>query len=170
MENQSSIIKNQEKEKQKELINFYPENANKSLQNNSLSNNILIYNSPNNNISPKLSQIPSKAQIYHYEKTIHDLSLQNTSLTNRIEKLLLQLDKSNALIDSHKTENDILKSQLVNQTNNNKILEKKILEGILFFGDNFEYMILLGWIIFCTKVLLFLEGEFCLFSGTFSFS
>ena len=128
MENQSSIIKNQEKEKQKELINFYPENANKSLQNNSLSNNILIYNSPNNNISPQLSQIPSKAQIYHYEKTIHDLSLQNTSLTNRIEKLLLQLDKSNALIDSHKTENDILKSQLINQTNNNKILEERILE------------------------------------------
>ena len=37
----------------------------------------------------------------------------------------MQLEKSNALIDSHKTENGILKSQLINQTNNNKILEEK---------------------------------------------
>ena len=39
--------------------------------------------------------------------------------------LVLKLEKSNTLIDSHKTENGILKSQLINQTNNNKILEEK---------------------------------------------
>ena len=126
MEEQSSIYKSQEKENKNEN----EQTSSKYLNNNQKNinqNNANIYNNINNN-SPKnniLSQIPSKAQIYHYEKTIYDLSLQNESLTSRLEKLLLQLEKSNALIDSHKTENGILKSQLINQTNNNKILEEK---------------------------------------------
>ena len=37
----------------------------------------------------------------------------------------MQLEKSSALIDSHKTENNILKTQLINQTNNTKNLEEK---------------------------------------------
>ena len=124
MEEQSSIYKNQENKSENEQTSSKYLNNN---QKNINQNNANIYNNINNN-SPKnniLSQIPSKAQIYHYEKTIYDLSLQNDSLTSRIEKLLLQLEKSNALIDSHKTENGILKSQLINQTNNNKILEEK---------------------------------------------
>ena len=126
MGEQSSIYKSQEKENKNEN----EQTSSKYLNNNQKiinQKNANIYNNINNN-SPKnniLSQIPSKAQIYHYEKTIYDLSLQNESLTSRLEKLLLQLEKSNALIDSHKTENGILKSQLINQTNNNKILEEK---------------------------------------------
>ena len=126
MGEQSSIYKSQEKENKNEneqTSSKYLNNNQKNInQNNSNIYNNINNNSPKNNI---LSQIPSKAQIYHYEKTIYDLSLQNDSLTSRIEKLLLQLEKSNALIDSHKTENGILKSQLINQTNNNKILEEK---------------------------------------------
>ena len=126
MEEQSSIYKSQEKENKNEneqTSSKYLNNNQKNINQNyaNVYNNIKN-NSPKNNI---LSQIPSKAQIYHYEKTIYDLSLQNESLTSRLEKLLLQLEKSNALIDSHKTENGILKSQLINQTNNNKILEEK---------------------------------------------
>ena len=129
-EEQNSMNKSQENEKVPENKQNSPSRNNNTIVKNIIQPNNIIYSklSPKNKISSKISQIPSKAQIYHYEKTIHDLSLQNTSLTNRIEKLLSQMEKSNALIDSHKTENDILKSQLVNQTNNNKILEKKILE------------------------------------------
>ena len=129
-EEQNSINKSQENEKVPENKQNSPSRNNNTIVKNIIQPNNIIYSklSPKNKISSKISQIPSKAQIYHYEKTIHDLSLQNTSLTNRIEKLLSQMEKSNVLIDSHKTENDILKSQLVNQTNNNKILEKKILE------------------------------------------
>ena len=129
MEEQSSIYKSQEKENKNEneqTSSKYLNNNQKNInQNNANIYNNINNNSPKNNIPSQLSQIPSKAQIYHYEKTIYDLSLQNDSLTSRIEKLLLQLEKSNALIDSHKTENGILKSQLINQTNNNKILEEK---------------------------------------------
>ena len=129
MEEKSSIYKSQEKENKNEneqTSSKYLNNNQKNInQNNSNIYNNINNNSPKNNIPSQLSQIPSKAQIYHYEKTIYDLSLQNDSLTSRIEKLLLQLEKSNALIDSHKTENGILKSQLINQTNNNKILEEK---------------------------------------------
>ena len=137
MEEKNSIFKNQENQKENENENKNEptnvQNINNDKQNIFQLNNNISKNSnnnlPKNIISPQLSQIPSKAQVYHYEKTIHDLSLQNTSLTSRIEKLLLQLDKSNALIDSHKTENGILKSQLINQTNKNKILEEKNLEN-----------------------------------------
>ena len=129
MEEQSSIYKSQEKENKNEneqTSSKYLNNNQKNInQNNANIYNTINNNSPKNNIPSQLSQIPSKAQIYHYEKTIYDLSLQNESLTSRLEKLLLQLEKSNALIDSHKTENGILKSQLINQTNNNKILEEK---------------------------------------------
>ena len=117
MEEQSSIYKSQENEQiSQEQSNI-----------NNLTNN--ISNKNIENIPSQLTQFPSKAQIYHYEKTIHDLSIQNSSLSSRIENLLLQLEKSNALIDSHKTENDILKSQIINQTNNNKILEEKNMES-----------------------------------------
>ena len=137
MEEKNSIFKNQENQKENENENKNEptnvQNIDNDKQNIFQLNNNISKNSnnnlPKNIISPQLSQIPSKAQVYHYEKTIHDLSLQNTSLTSRIEKLLLQLDKSNALIDSHKTENGILKSQLINQTNKNKILEEKNLEN-----------------------------------------
>ena len=130
MEEQSSIYKSQEQEQLQENNQINP---NKIIP----TSNQISYNNINNNkntnpkintIPPQLTQPPSKAQIYHYEKAIHDLSIQNSSLTERIEKLLLQLEKSSALIDSHKTENSILKSQLINQTNNNKILEEKNLE------------------------------------------
>ena len=126
LESQSSIFKSQEKSQihinnpQEDSKNTEQSNTKKITNNN---NNVQTYSK--NNIPSQLSQIPSKAQIYHYEKTIHDLSLQNESLTSRIEKLLLQLEKSSALIDSHKTENSILKSQLINQTNNAKNLEEK---------------------------------------------
>ena len=117
MEEQSSIYKSQENEQiSQEQSNI-----------NNLTNN--ISNKNIENIPSQLTQFPSKAQIYHYEKTIHDLSIQNSSLSSRIENLLLQLEKSNALIDSHKTENGILKSQIINQTNNNKILEEKNMES-----------------------------------------
>ena len=129
LEEQSSINRSQENEKVPENKKISPENSNNNIKSIIQPTNIIYSKiTPINNISSQNSKIPSKAQIYHYEKTIHDLTLQNTSLTNRIEKLLLQLEKSNALIDSHKTEIDILKSQLVNQTNNNKILEQKNLE------------------------------------------
>ena len=120
LESQSSIFKSLEKTKN-------TNNTQEDSKNTEQTNQIKII-SNKNNILPKnniQSQIPSKAQIYHYEKTIHDLTLQNESLTSRIEKLLLQLEKSSALIDSHKTENNILKSQLINQTNNTKNLEDK---------------------------------------------
>ena len=117
MEEQSSIYKSQEKEQisqeQSNIDNITNNISNKNIE----------------NIPSQLTQFPSKAQIYHYEKTIHDLSIQNSSLSSRIENLLLQLEKSNALIDSHKTENGILKSQIINQTNNNKILEEKNMES-----------------------------------------
>ena len=123
LESQSSIFKSIEKSKN---INITKEDSKNTEQTNSKNimlnkNNIL----PKKNIQSQFSQIPSKAQIYHYEKTIHDLTLQNESLLSRIEKLLLQLEKSSALIDSHKTENNILKTQLINQTNNTKNLEEK---------------------------------------------
>ena len=123
LESQSSIFKSIEKSKN---INITKEDSKNTEQTNSKNimlnkNNIL----PKKNIQSQFSQIPSKAQIYHYEKTIHDLTLQNESLSSRIEKLLLQLEKSSALIDSHKTENNILKTQLINQTNNTKNLEEK---------------------------------------------
>ena len=117
MEEQSSIYKSQENEQisqeQSNIDNITNNISNKNIE----------------NIPSQLTQFPSKAQIYHYEKTIHDLSIQNSSLSSRIENLLLQLEKSNALIDSHKTENGILKSQIINQTNNNKILEEKNMEN-----------------------------------------
>ena len=117
MEEQSSIYKSQENEQisqeQSNIDNITNNISNKNIE----------------NIPSQLTQFPSKAQIYHYEKTIHDLSIQNSSLSSRIENLLLQLEKSNALIDSHKTENGILKSQIINQTNNNKILEEKNMES-----------------------------------------
>ena len=123
LESQSSIFKSIEKSKN---INITKEDSKNTEQTNSKNimlnkNNIL----PKKNIQSQFSQIPSKAQIYHYEKTIHDLTLQNESLSSRIEKLLLQLEKSSALIDSHKTENNILKTQLINQANNTKNLEEK---------------------------------------------
>ena len=117
MEEQSSIYKSQEKEQisqeQSNIDNITNNISNKNIE----------------NIPSQLTQFPSKAKIYHYEKTIHDLSIQNSSLSSRIENLLLQLEKSNALIDSHKTENGILKSQIIKQTNNNKILEEKNMES-----------------------------------------
>jgi len=117
MEEQSSIYKSQEYEQisqeQSNIDNITNNISNKNIE----------------NIPSQLTKFPSKAQIYHYEKTIHDLSIQNSSLSSRIENLLLQLEKSNALIDSHKTENGILKSQIINQTNNNKILEEKNMEN-----------------------------------------
>ena len=124
LESQSSIFKSIEKSKN--IVNNIQEDSKNTEQSNIKNiknniNNVLT----KNNIQLQLSQNPSKAQIYHYEKTIHDLTLQNESLTSRIEKLLLQLEKSSALIDSHKTENNILKSQLINQTNNAKNLEEK---------------------------------------------
>ena len=121
LESQSSIFKSIEKSKNH--INNNQEDSKNTEQSN-IKNNINNVLSKNN-IQLQLSQNPSKAQIYHYEKTIHDLTLQNESLTSRIEKLLLQLEKSSALIDSHKTENNILKTQLINQTNNTKNLEEK---------------------------------------------
>ena len=121
LESQSSIFKSIEKSKNH--INNNQEDSKNTEQSN-IKNNINNVLSKNN-IPLQISQNPSKAQIYHYEKTIHDLTLQNESLTSRIEKLLLQLEKSSALIDSHKTENNILKSQLINQTNNAKNLEEK---------------------------------------------
>ena len=132
MEENSSIYKSKESQNENENKQSNTQSINNNKKNilqlnNNFSNN--DKNSPKDIIPPQLSKFPSKAQIYHYEKTIHDLSIENSSLTSRIEKLLLQLEKSNALIDSHKTENGILKSQLINQTNENKILEEKNLEN-----------------------------------------
>ena len=81
------------------------------------------------NIQHKSSIVISRAQIYHYEKTIHDLTLQNNDMNELREKLNLQLNKYKALIDNQKREIEILKSQTINQTNNNKILDQKIIEN-----------------------------------------
>ena len=84
MEEQSSIYKSQENEQisqeQSNIDNITNNISNKNIE----------------NIPSQLTQFQSKAQIYHYEKTIHDLSIQNSSLSSRIENLLLQLEKSNA--------------------------------------------------------------------------
>lgn len=62
-----------------------------------------------NNNQSRLFNQPSKAQIYHYEKTIHELSNKNLELNAQIEKLILQIEKSKAIIDNHQTEIRILK-------------------------------------------------------------
>ena len=76
------------------------------------------------NNESRLSKPPSKAQIYNYEKTIHELSNKILDLNSQMENILLQLNKSKAVIDSHKTEIKILKEQLINQTNNNQNLSE----------------------------------------------
>ena len=92
LEEQSSINKSQENEKVPENKQISLENPNNNIKSIIQPTNIIYSKiSPINNISSQNSKIPSKAQIYHYDKTIHDLSLQNNSLTDRIEKLLLQL-------------------------------------------------------------------------------
>ena len=42
----------------------------------------------------RISKLPSKAQMYHYEKTIHELSNKILDLNLQMEKTLLQLNKS----------------------------------------------------------------------------
>ena len=122
MEEESSIYKSVEEEKSKEKIE---------------ANNFNSYLPPqeNNIINSRLAQIPSKAQIYYYEKNIHDLSNTIIDLNAKIEKLLLQQEKSKALIDSHQTEIKILKNQLINQTNNNQNLFDEITNNELMIDE-----------------------------------
>ena len=112
MEEESLIYKSLEEEKTKEKedhifkedLSPIHDNINFQFQNN----------------ESRLSKPASKAQIYHYEKTIHELSNKILDLNSQMENILLQLNKSKAVIDSHKTEIKILKEQLINQTNNNQ--------------------------------------------------
>ena len=122
MEEESSIYKSVEEEKTKEKIEV---------------NNFYSYLPPeeNNIINSRLAQIPSKAQIYYYEKNIHDLSNTIIDLNAKIEKLLLQQEKSKALIDSHQTEIKILKNQLINQTNNNQNLSDEIANNEIMIDE-----------------------------------
>ena len=116
MEEESLIYKSieEEKSKEKEEIKFKTDLS--PIQGN--------INIQYQNTQSRLTQTPSKAQIYHYEKTIHELSNKILDLNSQMEKLLLQLDKSKAIIDGHRTEIKILKEQLINQTNDNKNLSE----------------------------------------------
>ena len=133
MEEESSIYKSIEAEKTKENSN-----ENIKLRNyfsiNQENTNIENKNKNKNNIS-RLSQQPSKAQIYHYEKTIHDLSIKISDLNSQNEKLHLQIDKSKAIIDSFQNEIKILKDQLINQTDNNQNLLDKISHNELMIEE-----------------------------------
>ena len=122
METESSIYKSVEEEKSKEKTE---------------PNNYKTYFplQENNNINSRLTQIPSKAQIYYYEKNNHDLSNTIIDLNTKIEKLLLQQEKSKAIIDSHQTEIKILKEQLLNQTNNNQNLSDEIANNELMIDE-----------------------------------
>ena len=88
-----------------------------------------------NNNQSRLFNQPSKAQIYHYEKTIHELSNKILELNAQIEKLILQIEKSKAIIDNHQTEIRILKDQLINQTNNNQKLSDQISNNELMIQE-----------------------------------
>ena len=122
METESSIYKSVEEEKSKEKIEPNQYKTYFPLQ-------------ENNNINSRLTQIPSKAQIYYYEKNNHDLSNTIIDLNTKIEKLLLQQEKSKAIIDSHQTEIKILKEQLLNQTNNNQNLSDEIANNELMIDE-----------------------------------
>ena len=116
MEEESLIYKSVEEEKIKEKEeNIFKEDL------SPIHGNINVQYQNNES---RLSKPPSKAQIYHYEKTIHELSNKILELNSQMEKVLLQLNKSKAVIDSHKTEIKILKEQLINQTNNNQNLSE----------------------------------------------
>ncbi len=122
METESSIYKSVEEEKSKEKTDPNKYKTYFPLQ-------------ENNNINSRLTQIPSKAQIYYYEKNNHDLSNTIIDLNTKIEKLLLQQEKSKAIIDSHQTEIKILKEQLLNQTNNNQNLSDEIANNELMIDE-----------------------------------
>ena len=122
METESSIYKSVEEEKSKEKTEPNQYKTYFPLQ-------------ENNNINSRLTQIPSKAQIYYYEKNNHDLSNTIIDLNTKIEKLLLQQEKSKAIIDSHQTEIKILKEQLLNQTNNNQNLSDEIANNELMIDE-----------------------------------
>ena len=114
------IYQNKEEEKLTENDNEYKitDNQEKNIQNKS-----------------RLAQMPSKAQIYHYEKTIYDLTLKIEDMNSHNEKLLLQIEKSKAIIESLQTEIKILKEQLINQNNNNQNLLETISNNNLMIQE-----------------------------------
>ena len=120
MEEEKNIYQNKEEEKLTENDNEYniPDNQEKNIQNKS-----------------RLAQMPSKAQIYHYEKTIYDLTLKIEDMNSHNEKLLLQIEKSKAIIESLQTEIKILKEQLINQNNNNQNLLETISNNNLMIQE-----------------------------------
>ena len=112
MEEENSIYKTTEEENLKQRDEskfhnyFYPLHE----KNNDIQNIIQNkFSNQNNSTQSKFRQELSKGQIYHYEKTIHDLSIKIGDLDSSLEKLHLQLDKSKAIIDGQKTEIKILK-------------------------------------------------------------
>ena len=146
MDEESSIYKTTEDEKDKEKEDikdkekikyqtyFYP--FHEKLNNiNDLQTKIQNKYSDNNiqnnfkNTQSRLAQQPSKAQIYHYEKTIHDLSIKIEDLNSEIQKLNLQIDKSKAIIDGQKIEIKIMKEKLEKENNINQELSDKFLKG-----------------------------------------
>jgi len=70
-----------------------------------------------------------RSQVYHYEKTIYDLSIKIEDLILNIKRLHLELDKSKEIIDCQKIEIKILKEQLLNQANKEKELSEKNMEN-----------------------------------------
>ena len=132
MEEENSIYKTTEEENLKQRDEskfhnyFYPLYEKNNIKNNDIQNK---YSIQNNNTQLRLRQEPSKAQIYHYEKTIYDLSIKIEDLDSSIEKLHLELDKSKAIIDGQKTEIKILKEQLLNEANKNQELSEKNMEN-----------------------------------------
>jgi len=136
MEEESSIYKSTEEENLKPIDEskfqnyFYPLHERKNIKNNDIQN--IIHNKFNNqnNINQlRLGQEPSKAQVYHYEKIIYDLSIKIEDLNSNIEKLHLELDKSKEIINGQKIEIKILKEQILNQENKEKELSEKNMEN-----------------------------------------
>lgn len=132
MEEESSIYKTTEEENLKQRDEskfqnyFFPLHEKNNIKSNDIQNK---YSNQNNSTQLRLRQEPSKAQIYIYEKTIHDLSIKIEDLGLSIEKLHLELDKSKEIIDGQKTEIKILKEQLLSQANKDQELSEKNMEN-----------------------------------------
>ena len=136
MEEESSVYKSTEEENLKAINEskfqnyFYPLYERKNIKNDNIQNIIQNkFNAQNKINQSRLGQEPSKAQVYHYEKTIYDLSIKIEDLNSNIEKLHLEQDKSKAIIDGQKNEIKILKEQLLNQANKDKELSEKNMEN-----------------------------------------
>ena len=117
--------------------NIYQKDEEKFNENDSKLQNYFTLNRQVKNINNKsrLNQIPSKAQIYHYEKTIYDLSNKIEDINSENAKLLLQKEKYKSIIDSLQNEIKIYKEELINQNNNNQNLIETISNNDLMIQE-----------------------------------